>query len=70
MKVIKLYLLVETKFELNSTLATVLFSAMTLSPVKTFSFCHGHLRFRRLNPENLLDFEKIAAWVCVKSSAG
>lgn len=47
--VARLYLLVETKFEQKSTLAALLLSAISLSPVSTFSFCHGHFHFLDLS---------------------
>ena len=47
--VARLYLLVETKFEQKSTLAELLLSAIILSPVSTFSFCHGHFHFLDLS---------------------
>ena len=47
--VARLYLLVETKFEQKSTLAALLLSAIILSPVSTFSFCHGHFHLLDLS---------------------
>ena len=47
--VARLYLLVETKFEQKSTLAALLLSVIILSPVSTFSFCHGHFHFLDLS---------------------
>lgn len=55
-KVAILYLLVETKLEQKSAFAALLLSAITLSPVKTCSFCHGHFHFRDLNRDIADDF--------------
>lgn len=51
----RLYLLVETKFESNSELATLLFNAITLSPVRTVSFFHGHFHFLDLKRDIVLE---------------
>lgn len=53
--VAKLYLLVDTEFDRKSALASLLLSAITLSPVNSFSFSQGHFHLGILNRDFLLE---------------